>query len=115
VAFFYYQKRRGERNRHTPGNIPGIVNNKQKPLQAKTREQHNRRTKILSARLGTTENGWKKMDHNTSYLQTEYGREKMIESYHREEKENTAKEKGATTGGVHAFPPAPEKDDGQNN
>ena len=53
------------------------------------------------------------MDHNTSYLQTEYGREKMIESYHREEKENTAKEKGATTGGVHASPPAPEKEDVQ--
>lgn len=27
------------------------------------------------------------MDHNTSYLNTNYARDKMIESYHREEKE----------------------------
>lgn len=58
------------------------------------------------------------MDHNTAYLSTNYAMDKMIEQYHREEKEKiTAKEeKGAmTAGGVSCCPAAPEKEDGQNN
>jgi hypothetical protein len=54
------------------------------------------------------------MDHNTSYLNTNYARDKMIESYHREEAEKlTAKE---VKGKGRDNPPAPEKyDDRQNN
>jgi hypothetical protein len=53
------------------------------------------------------------MDHNTSYLNTNYAREKMIESYHREEAEKlTAKE---VKGKWRDNPPAPEKDDDRQN
>lgn len=52
------------------------------------------------------------MNHDTSYMNTNYGRDKSIESYRIEEKEKIKQEeKGATTGGVHASPPAPEKED----
>jgi hypothetical protein len=53
------------------------------------------------------------MDHNTSYMNTNYAREKMIESYHREEAEKlTAKE---VKGKGRDNPPAPEKDDDRQN
>jgi hypothetical protein len=53
------------------------------------------------------------MDHNTSYLNTNYARDKMIESYHREEAEKlTAKE---VKGKGRDNPPAPEKDDDRQN
>ena len=57
------------------------------------------------------------MNHDTSYLHSEYARDKSIESYRIEEKEKiTAKEvKGATARAGIMIPPAPEKDDGQNN
>ena len=57
------------------------------------------------------------MNHDTSYMNTNYARDKSIESYRIEEKEKlTAKEeKGATTGGVHASPPAPEKEDDETS
>ncbi len=58
------------------------------------------------------------MNHDTSYLHSEYARNSMIEQYNREEKEKiTAREeKGAmTAGGVSCCPAAPEKEDGQNN
>jgi len=59
----------------------------------------------------------KKMDHNTAYLSTNYAMDKMIEQYHREEKEKiTAKEeKGATARAGIMIPPAPEKDDDRQN
>jgi hypothetical protein len=53
------------------------------------------------------------MGHDTSYLRTEYAREKMIESYHREEAEKlTAKE---VKGKGRDNPPAPEKEDEADN
>ena len=53
------------------------------------------------------------MNHDTSYMNTNYGRDKMIESYDREEKDKiTAKE---VKGKGRDNPPAPEKEDGQNN
>ena len=54
------------------------------------------------------------MNHDTSYLHSEYARNSMIEQYNREEKEKiTAREeKGAmTAGGVSCCPAAPEKED----
>ncbi len=57
------------------------------------------------------------MNHDTSYMNTNYARDKMIESYHIEEEQNTAKEvKGATARSGIMIPPAPEKENhGQNN
>ena len=57
------------------------------------------------------------MNHDTSYMNTNYGRDKMIESYNREEKEKIKQEeKGATSRAGIMLPPAPEKeDDRQNN
>lgn len=52
------------------------------------------------------------MDHNTSYMNTNYAREKMIESYRIEEAQNTAKE---VKGKGRDNPPAPEKDDDRQN
>lgn len=52
------------------------------------------------------------MDHNTSYLNTNYARDKMIESYRIEEAQNTAKE---VKGKGRDNPPAPEKDDDRQN
>jgi hypothetical protein len=52
------------------------------------------------------------MDHNTSYLNTNYARDKMIESYRIEEAQNTAKE---VKGKWRDNPPAPEKDDDRQN
>jgi len=53
------------------------------------------------------------MNHDTSYLHSEYARNKSIESYRIEEKEKiTAKEvKGATARAGIMIPPAPEKED----
>jgi hypothetical protein len=49
------------------------------------------------------------MEQDLSYLRTEYAREKMIESYHREEAEKlTAKE---VKGKGRDNPPAPERED----
>ena len=56
------------------------------------------------------------MNHDTSYLHSEYARNSMIEQYNREEKEKIKQEVKDAEGGVHASPPAPEKeDDRQNN
>ena len=52
------------------------------------------------------------MNHDTSYLHSEYARNKSIESYRIEEAQNTAKE---VKGKGRDNPPAPEKEDGQNN
>jgi len=52
------------------------------------------------------------MNHDTSYLHSEYARNKSIESYRIEEAQNTAKEvKGATARAGIMIPPAPEKED----
>ena len=56
------------------------------------------------------------MNHDTSYLHSEYARNKSIESYRIEEKEKIKQEVKDAEGGVHASPPAPEKENhGQNN
>lgn len=57
------------------------------------------------------------MNHDTSYLHSEYARNSMIEQYNREEKEKIKQEeKGATSRAGIMLPPAPEKeDDRQNN
>ena len=53
------------------------------------------------------------MNHDTSYMNTNYARDKMIESYHREEAEKlTAKE---VKGKGRDNQPAPEKEDEADN
>lgn len=57
------------------------------------------------------------MNHDTSYMNTNYGRDKSIESYRIEEKEKiTAREKkGATARAGIMLPPAPEKEDDETS